>query len=375
MRAYRAIAVAAVALTGLLAACSSSPGVRTIEAAATDGDPSTPPATTVDEPGDPTATTSPTESTEPADPTDTSAPVSTVPGRADELLNFGDEKERRDYDEFLVAALNDVEVWWSEQFPRIYGAPFEPLAGGIYAGYPERTDPIPGCGGDDETSYDELIFFAAFYCPEGDFMAYDDGEEGLLYQLADSFGPSVMGVVLAHEYGHAIQERAGVLAQQPPTIVTEQQADCFSGAWLGRAVRGEAPGVDVDDSDIRAGLVALIQVRDPIGISQEEAGSHGSGFDRVGAFQVGFDDGPARCAELVDNPLPLMPNVFVRPPSNQEGNSPYGYGDGQIPGLAARDLNRVLDVGARRRCGPVPGAGAGAVHVGRRGHLRRGPGR
>ena len=209
MRPHRAVAVAAVALTGLLVACSSSSGVRTIEAAASDGDPSTPPATTVDDPGDPTATTSPTDSTEPADPTDTTAPVSTVPGRADDLLNFGDQKERRDYDEFLVAALNDVEVWWSEQFPRIYGEPFEPLVGGIFAGYPERTDPIPGCGGDDETSYDELIYFAAFDCPDGDFMAYDDGEEGLLYQLADSFGPSVMGVVLAHEYGHAIQERGG----------------------------------------------------------------------------------------------------------------------------------------------------------------------
>ena len=66
-------------------------------------------------------------------------------------------------------------------------------------------------------------------------------------------------------------------------------------------------------------------MRDPIGISQEEAGSHGSGFDRVGVFQVGFDEGPARCAELVDNPLPLMPNVFVRMGSDLDGNADFGY--------------------------------------------------
>jgi predicted metalloprotease len=345
-------ALGAVVVTLLLAACSS-PGVRTLGAAASDGDPFTPPGETTapastDDPAPPT-TAEPADPApdDPSDPTDTTAgdvadpPASTVPGRDDELVNFGAEKQRRGYDDFVVAALNDVELWWAEQYPLIYGEEFEPLQGGIYAGYPERTDPIPGCGNDPETGYEELIFFAAFYCPDGDFIAYDDGEQGLLYSLTDSFGPAVMGVVLAHEYGHAIQTRAGVLDDPPPTIVTEQQADCFSGAWLARAVRGDAVGVRATDDDIRAGLIALIEVRDPIGIDQSEPGSHGSGFDRVGAFQVGYEEGPMRCAELVDNPLPLMPNVFVRTPSSPEGNSPYGYdaAAGEIPGFAVIDLN------------------------------------
>ena len=64
-------------------------------------------------------------------------------------------------------------------------------------------------------------------------MVYDDGAQGVLAQLADSYGPSVMGVVLAHEFGHAIQGRAGDLDRDVPTIYTEQQADCFAGAWVG----------------------------------------------------------------------------------------------------------------------------------------------
>ena len=81
--------------------------------------------------------------------------------------------------------------------------------------------------------------------PQGDFMVYDDGEEGVLFRLADEFGPSILGVVLAHEFGHAIQARAGELDRGLPTIATEQQADCFAGAWVARAAHGEADGIDV----------------------------------------------------------------------------------------------------------------------------------
>lgn len=325
-------AVGLVAILGLaLSACAADSGVATVAAAESDGNPFTPP----DDVGAPGG--------EPGDP-DTSGPdttpVSTVPGRADELLDFGDDKPPRPYDDFVVAALKDVEMFWAEQYPRLYGEPFEPLTGKIYAGYPERTTPIPGCGTDSETSYDELIFYAAFYCPDGDFMAYDDGVDGLLYQLTEAFGPSVMGVVLAHEYGHAIQFRSGALDRNLPTITTEQQADCFSGAWVGRVVAGEAPGVTMTDNDIRAGLIALIEVRDPIGIDTTDPGGHGSGFDRVGAFQVGFTDGVARCAELIDDPLRLMPNEFVRLTDDLDGNSDFGYDpETQIPGFAVADLN------------------------------------
>ena len=69
----------------------------------------------------------------------------------------------------------------------------------------------------------------------------------------------------------------------------------------------------------------MLSVRDPVGTNQFVPGGHGSAFDRVGAFQEGFLKGPARCAELLDNPLDLMPNQFQRGTADAffEGNAPY----------------------------------------------------
>jgi predicted metalloprotease len=266
-----------------------------------------------------------------------------------DVVDADADKPPREHDEFVAVAFTDVERWWSEIYPEVYGTPFEPLSGGIYAGYPERTTPIPGCG-ESETDYDDLQLFVAFYCNVGDFMAYDDGNDpdvSLLTPLADAFGSAVMGVVIAHEYGHVIQERIGALDRPLATIVTEQQADCFAGAWTGQAYRGESPLLRLGDTDVRAGLLAMLEVRDPVGTNQFTPGGHGSAFDRVGAFQEGFIDGPARCAELIDDPLPLMPNQFQPFSADEffEGNAPYDCDD-----LAPDVLEQLFPDG----CTPAP---------------------
>ena len=92
-----------------------------------------------------------------------------------EVVDAGDAKSERFYDAYLAAALADIQAWWNEEYPRLYGEPFTPLAGGIFAAYPERTSTIPGCGF-PSNSYQEVSDYGAFYCPDGDFMAYDDGE-------------------------------------------------------------------------------------------------------------------------------------------------------------------------------------------------------
>jgi predicted metalloprotease len=268
---------------------------------------------------------------------DRSPPTTERVGDLGAQLDFGDAKTPRDYDDFLAAALTDIEAWWTEQFPTVYGKPFEPITGRVYAGYPERTTEIPGCESRQPTTYEEIAQFSAFYCQQGDFMVYDDGPDGLLAQLTTSFGASILGVVFAHEFGHAVQSRAGVLDHALPTIVTEQQADCFAGAWVAHAATGEG-GVAFSDSDVRSGLVAMIQVRDPVGVDQFTQGGHGSAFDRVGAFQTGFTEGVARCAQLIDDPLPLVPNIFWQG-SNIDGNAPFGYGAKQIVGFITSDLN------------------------------------
>ncbi len=320
----------------LLVACAADQGVVTDAARQTPSGAATPEPPTTEPPdtGVPDSTP-PASSTPDITVPDTGPPASIPP---EDLIDEGDAKPEREYDDFLVAALGDIELWWSQEFPRLYSEPFRPLRGGVFAAYPERTDPIPGCGGRDETTYEEITQFAAFYCPDGDFMVYDDGEDGVLYRLADEYSPTIIGVVMAHEFGHAIQARAGVLNRNLATIITEQQADCFAGAWVARAVNGESDRVQLTDDDVRIGLLAMITVRDPLGVDQFSEGGHGSAFDRVGAFQVGFSEGVGRCAELIDHPLPLVPTA-LQPITNPQGNSAFGYGDDQIVGLITTDLN------------------------------------
>jgi len=257
-------------------------------------------------------------------------------------INFGPDKPPRAYDDFLLAVITDLELWWSQTYPAVYGEPFVPLEGDIYAAYPGRPDDIPGCGA-PRTTYDDVQQYVAFYCGVGDFMVYDDGDDGLLAELALEYGAATIGTVLAHEFAHAIQLRNGGLDRALPTIVTEQQADCFAGAWTGRAARGEAATLQFSDGDVRAGLIAMTEVSDPVGIDQFEPGGHGSGFDRVGAFQVGFNEGPALCAGLLDDPLPLVPNQFTTGDIGTGGNAAFGYGENDLVGFLPEDLNRYWD--------------------------------
>jgi predicted metalloprotease len=347
--AGRWLAAGGVAAALVLVGCATGAGVATESAQRLEvpiTQPTTEPPDTTELPApttEPPATTAPSApTTEPgpaSPPTTAPSPGTTAPvGDLAGQLDFGDAKTPRSYDDFLTKALTDIQRWWAGEFPKVYGKPFQPMRGKIYAGYPERTTEIPGCETRQPTTYEDIHQFSAFYCAQGDFMVYDDGPDGLLDQLAEQFGPSILGVVFAHEFGHAVQNRAGVLRNALPTITTEQQADCFAGAWVAHVANGGASGITFTDADVRSGLVAMIQVRDPKGIDQFTEGGHGSAFDRVGAFQVGFTDGAARCAELIDDPLPLVPNTF-QPGDTGDGNAPYGYGDDEIVGLIAADLN------------------------------------
>ncbi len=323
----------------VLAACGVDPGVTAQRADQLGFDPAVvdpdlPPSTT-----DPAA---PTDSTPVSPPS--SAPRPTVSVPADPAaIDFGPDKPSKTYDDFLLAVVTDLEAWWTEQYPLIYGERFEPLEGGVYAAYPDRPDDIPGCG-TASTTYQEVQQYVAFYCGVGDFLVYDDSDDGLLAQLADDYGPGTIGTVFAHEFGHAIQLRSGNLDRSLATILTEQQSDCFAGAWTARVARGESPTVQYSDSDVTAGLIAMTKVSDPVGIDQFTEGGHGSGFDRVGAFQVGFSEGPERCAEILDDPLPLVPNQFTSfDDQTSLGNAPFGYSQDDLLGFLPDDLNLYWD--------------------------------
>ncbi|MGH9134486.1 MAG: hypothetical protein ACRDZZ_11150 [Ilumatobacteraceae bacterium] len=318
---------AAVAMT--LTACGVNADVVTSRAETVEDTELTAPPATADDP-DPTSPTDPGDPTDPTDPDDPDAPTTTVEqviddtGNIADVVDVGEDKEPRPYDEFVAAALSDVQAFWRATYPAVYGQPYEELEGGIFAAYPNRDD-IPGCG-EAQTSYPDVALFVAFYCALGDFMVYDDGDDSLLGALAENFGPSIMGVVLAHEFGHAIQFRSGALEGGYPTILTEQQADCFAGAWVSWASSGQSETIQLTDADIRGGLIAMVTVRDPVGTAQDIEGAHGSAFDRVGAFQVGFTQGAQRCAQILDDPLPLVSNEFLSLDDfENDGDLPYGF--------------------------------------------------
>ncbi len=294
----RCALLAAVGLA-LLAGCSASdPGLRARDAdkvvvggggSASGSDPSAPP----------TASTVPTDPNGSGrldpDPESTAPELPPIePGQ----FPFDPDKPPQDYDAYLVVALDDIQQFWRDSMPTVFSTDYEELQGGIWPVYPGRQG-VPGCGG-PRTTYRE-VEGNAFYCQQGDFVAYDDAN--LLPQLDSDLGRAVIGVVFAHEWGHAIQARLGLFDGSIATVTLELQADCFAGAWTAHLARGENPKMQFLDSDIRSGLTGMISVADAPGITSEtDFGAHGSAFARVGAFQDGFVSGATHCAGYIDNP-------------------------------------------------------------------------
>ncbi len=269
----------------------------------------------------------------------TPPPNSVATNPKDAQVDFGPNRAPKKYDDYLKNALADIQDFWRQEYPKTYGAPYTELAGGIYAMYPDRADTINVC--DTKLTYD-IVADNARYFSCGDFIAWDD--DRLLPELTKQLGNSAVATVFAHEFGHAIQMRANILDQDLATVVTEQQADCFAGAWSAHVARGESPLITFSDAEVKAGLVAMVYVRDPLdpinGEPVYQNGGHGTAFDRVGAFQHGFIGGAEACKGLIDNPLPLINLTF----SGQEdianqGNLAYD----KIETDVVTDLTRFWD--------------------------------
>ncbi|MCH2221970.1 MAG: hypothetical protein MK097_16850, partial [Dechloromonas sp.] len=109
--------------------------------------------------------------------------------------------------------------------------------------------------------------------------------------------------VLAHEYGHALQQMAKLVTRKDPTIVREQQADCFAGAYLWWVAAGKSARLTLSTGDGLDRLLAgMITTRDPVMDSDIESDDeHGSALDRISAFQMGFTAGTPACAAITMN--------------------------------------------------------------------------
>ena len=156
-----------------------------------------------------------------------------------------------------------------------------------------------------------------FYCPV-DKTAYFDTDffQVLVDQFGSSGGPFAQEYVVAHEYGHHVQDLEGTLgrAQQGAKgasgngVRTELQADCYAGVWAHYAstTKQESTGVPyldpLSDKDIADALSAAASVGDDriqkqaTGRIHPESWTHGSSEERQHWFTVGYQSGdPNQC--------------------------------------------------------------------------------
>lgn len=200
----------------------------------------------------------------------------------------------------VVATGNSVDAVW-EQLLRGYTRPRVQLFSG-------RTN--TGCG--DATSD-----VGPFYCP-ADQTAYFDTDffDVLKNQFGSSGGPFAQEYVVAHEFGHHVQNLQGTLGRaqqgaQGPTgggVRTELQADCYAGVWAHYAAITKQEGTDVtfleplSDKDIADALSAAASVGDDriqeqaTGRVNPESWTHGSSEQRQKWFTIGYQTGdPNKC--------------------------------------------------------------------------------
>jgi uncharacterized protein len=197
----------------------------------------------------------------------------------------------------IVAVVNSVQKFWNGVFTasnRKYQ----------YVDTVFFTDAIQtGCG--NATSA-----VGPFYCPV-DHLVYID--LGFFKQVSDQLDinvtPFVQAYVLAHEYGHHVQDQLGVLegirgsTQGPESkgVRSELQADCYAGVWAKHAVETGLI-VDLTQADINSGLDAAAAIGDDRiqqktqGQVNPETWTHGSSTQRRSWFARGYRTGkPAAC--------------------------------------------------------------------------------
>jgi predicted metalloprotease len=127
---------------------------------------------------------------------------------------------------------------------------------------------------------------------------------------------------MAHEFGHAIQARVGAPG---PSIATETQADCLAGTWTRWVAEGDAERTEIRARELDELLSGYLLLRDPVGTSTAAESAHGSYFDRVSAFQEGFDSGAEACRDNFGPDRVFTQGQFTSDEDFlNQGNAPYG---------------------------------------------------
>ncbi|MGN6753296.1 MAG: KPN_02809 family neutral zinc metallopeptidase [Intrasporangium sp.] len=198
----------------------------------------------------------------------------------------------------IIATVNSVQDYWTNELPK-YNVNYQPAKTVIYSGATPSA-----CG----TANSQV---GPFYCPL-DGKVYVDA--AFFQELQNRFGADggqlAKEYVIAHEYGHHIQDLLGLLgkAQQDPqgansgSVRTELMADCLAGTWVKHATEtrdadGNTLLQPITQSDIKSALSAASAVGDDRiqraaqGRVTPETWTHGSSEARQHWFTQGYETG------------------------------------------------------------------------------------
>jgi len=210
---------------------------------------------------------------------------------ASECQTGADANQREDCQ--LVGYVNSIQAFWASELPQ-YGMNYVPAQTVLFSGSTEAA-----CGFASSAS-------GPFYCPR-DQMVYVDLSffDTLVSRLGARGGPLAMAYVIAHEYGHHIQNLFGVLntsgmirdtGPDSEIVFTELQADCLAGIWLHHATE-TGYITNLTREDIIQALDAAVSVGDDRiqqqtqGYIVPDAWTHGSSEQRLEALQDGLASG------------------------------------------------------------------------------------
>jgi predicted metalloprotease len=196
-------------------------------------------------------------------------------------------------DEIAGQSVSDIEEFWQSAYSEAFPGDFRPVRKVLSW----DSNDYEGVFCEEDT----YGLVNAAFCPLDKSIGWDRGE--LFPSLRKANGDMAITMVLAHEYGHSVQKQAKLNKRGTPTLVAEQQADCFAGVYMRWVAEGHSSRFTLSTGEGLNNLLAgMISFRDPL-LSEDDIYSsggdeHGSAFERISAFQFGFTDGATACAAI-----------------------------------------------------------------------------
>ncbi|MDX6299793.1 MAG: uncharacterized protein QOF53_1007 [Nocardioidaceae bacterium] len=205
----------------------------------------------------------------------------------------------------LVGDVNAIQSFWATELPKQSGVGYTPARSAVFT---QSTD--TGCG---SASAD----MGPFYCPVDKHVYLDPSffRDMLQGQLGAKGGRFSWAYVLAHEYGHHVQDLLGTMSKvrtqqgaSSGSVRLELQADCFAGIWTKHATTApDADGkpliLDLTRGDINRALDAAAAVgddriqRQSSGTVDPDAWTHGSAAERMRWFTTGMNKGTLKACD------------------------------------------------------------------------------